>query len=231
MIDGVFHELEEGDKDNDPANQNSQPYVVISKLSIGDGADSQLVRLGLDRKEAQILLQKTLSGQISVRQPVYDSIAHVTILESVTATLDSIYFPTRNSGNWRRGPHWREELGNAANIVKQVWLEWAIKNKKWEDIHERQTGDSALESRRFESVFGRKVWIMWIKGKLPIKLPQVVGWDDRAIALVFDEFWSPILEGAARSINPGIRMIRAFSAGAEILTRNTLSMRDIRIGN
>jgi hypothetical protein len=112
-----------------------------------------------------------------------------------------------------------------------VVLDAAIREKKWNWIQNTWVDVNwRVWSKRIMQRGGRRVWIDWLRGKLPFKLPVVLGTSELQVSEVFDRvvklYWGSLV--TLQRFNTST-ILRA-AVGAESRVRHEVEMLDIRLG-
>jgi hypothetical protein len=136
-----------------------------------------------------------------------------------TRKLDPLFFPFGSGSSLRAGyQDWLKDQFFAEEIVKGY-----IKRKEWDKIHlEVVSGDEYTLSKNIERKGGRRVWLDWITGKLPFKVPYIQGYSDLQVGVEYEMFvksgWSWLTTRPRFNMTNVMRV----SIGAEILAYRNL---------
>jgi hypothetical protein len=149
-------------------------------------------------------------------------------LEAVDFVTPYMWKPEGNRTSVPRRARSREELPLTLNTAA---LEKAIRARDWTWVRDVWLDPSLRDvSDLIETKGGRTVWVDWLKGKLPWKLPTILGWSDLIVSTMYnaiaDAVWSRVV--SFHEFN--YRDVRRAGLTAELWTHENVRVRKIRLG-
>jgi hypothetical protein len=111
------------------------------------------------------------------------------------------------------------------NFLSTVILEELIETKQYERIHlEWVHPDLVRLSQRIERNGGRGVWFAWLRGKLPFKVPKVVGWGTDWVGTVYARMAATGWQRLVGRSKFTLHTVKRLAVTAEAATRRWLGM-------
>jgi hypothetical protein len=110
-------------------------------------------------------------------------------------------------------------------------LDTAIANRDWQWVREVWLDPSLRDvSDRIESNGGRRVWVDWLRGKLPIKLPTIPSWSDLKPSILFAELINHVWARVYSKSSFNMTVITRAFVTAELAIRDWLQTSEVRLG-
>jgi hypothetical protein len=115
--------------------------------------------------------------------------------------------------------------------LSSFMLEEAIRNRDWNWIRDSWIDPSLRAvSDRIESNGGRRVWVDWLTGKLPIKLPTIPGWSDLKPSVIYNLMINSVWTRLVGMAKFDMTKVRRYFLTAELSIRGVLRGSDVRLG-
>jgi hypothetical protein len=116
-------------------------------------------------------------------------------------------------------------------VLLNYALERMIKDKDWDAIDRNWLHPSLLGySKTIRNRGGRRVWLAWLRGRLPFSLPIVEGWGEIGTTNMFQRLcmdaWQMVLKRSSFSMET----VRRAAWGCEIQLREMLKSEKVRLG-
>jgi hypothetical protein len=115
--------------------------------------------------------------------------------------------------------------------LSSFMLEQAVREKRWDWIRNDWL-DPTLRavSDRIESNGGRRVWVDWLTGNLPVKLPTIPGWSDLKPSVIYNAMIESVWSRLVTMASFNMTKVRRYFLTAELSIRNVLRAQDVRLG-